>query len=138
MKIFQTTNRLKPFTRGFHLITHKIEDAISVSDIQTGLVNLFIKHTSASLSINENFDPSVKEDMENFFSDIADAKRYYIHIYEGSDDMLVHIKNSLLGNSLTIPVTDGKLNLETWQGIYLGEHRESAHAREIVITLQGE
>ncbi|QOP46765.1 secondary thiamine-phosphate synthase enzyme YjbQ [Sulfurimonas paralvinellae] len=138
MQIYQTTIRLKPYRRGFHLITEHIEEALSLSNIQTGLLNLFIKHTSASLTINENCDPSVREDMKNFFSDIADNKSYYIHTYEGSDDMPAHIKTSLLGNSLTIPVTDGKLNLGTWQGIYLGEHRESAHAREIVVTVQGE
>lgn len=138
IQIYQTTINLKPHSRGFHLITDQIEKALSKFNITTGILNLFIKHTSASLSINENCDPSVREDMENFFSDIADNKPYYIHTYEGVDDMPAHIKSSLLGNSLTIPVTDGKLNLGTWQGIYLGEHRDRAHAREIVVTLQGE
>lgn len=138
MKLYQRTIKLKPYIRGFHLITNEVEKILTDSNIQTGIVNLFIKHTSASLCINENFDPSVREDMENFFSDIADNKSYYIHTYEGSDDMPAHIKTSLLGASLTIPVTDGKLNLGTWQGIYLGEHRDRGGSREIVVTVTGE
>jgi len=103
--------------------------------IKTGLLHLFIKHTSASLSINENADPTVREDMENFFTDIADDKSYYIHTYEGSDDMPAHIKASILGNALSIPITNGRMNLGTWQGIYLGEHRDYGGSRRIVVTL---
>ena len=138
MKLYQTSIKLKPYPRGFHIITERVTTLISNYDISTGIINLFIKHTSASLTINENVDPSVREDIENFFSDIADAKSYYIHTYEGDDDMPAHIKSSLLGQSLTIPITEGKLNLGTWQGIYLGEHRDRAGSREIIITLQGE
>ncbi len=138
MKLYQTSINLKPYPRGFHIITERISTLLSDYDITTGIINLFIKHTSASLTINENVDPSVREDMENFFSDIADAKSYYIHTYEGDDDMPAHIKSSLLGQSLTIPITDGRLNLGMWQGIYLGEHRDRAGSREIIITLQGE
>ena len=138
MKIYQTSIKLKPYPRGFHIITNKITALLSNYDITIGTVNLFIKHTSASLTINENVDPSVREDMENFFTDIADTKSYYIHTYEGPDDMPGHLKSSLLGQSLTIPITDGRLNLGTWQGIYFGEHRDSAGSREIIVTIQGE
>ena len=136
MAIYQKTITLPSKSRGFHLITHEIEKALlSMPSIENGLLHLFIKHTSASLSINENADPSVREDMENFFNDIADGKHYYIHTYEGSDDMPAHIKASLLGNALTIPITKGKMNLGIWQGIYLGEHRDHGGSRSIVITL---
>ena len=138
MKLYQISLKLKPYSKGFHIITERINALLLDYDITTGVINLFIKHTSASLTINENVDPSVREDMENFFSDIADAKSYYIHTYEGADDMPAHIKSSLLGQSLTIPITDGRLNLGIWQGIYLGEHRDRAGSREIIVTLQGE
>jgi len=138
LKIYQTSIKFKPYPRGFHIITNKITTLLSNYDISIGTINLFIKHTSASLTINENVDPSVREDMENFFSEIADAKSYYIHTYEGADDMPAHIKSSLLGQSLTIPITEGRLNLGTWQGIYLGEHRDRAGSREIIVTIQGE
>ncbi|WP_373031220.1 secondary thiamine-phosphate synthase enzyme YjbQ [Sulfurovum sp.] len=118
MAIHQETITLSPKSKGFHLITPEIEKALlSMPSIERGLLHLFIKHTSASLSINENADPSVREDMENFFTDIADEKPYYIHTYEGSDDMPAHIKSSMLGNSLSIPITNGRMNLGTWQGI---------------------
>jgi len=139
MPIYQETITLSPRSRGFHLITHEIEKAfLSMPSIKTGLLHLFITHTSASLSINENADPSVREDMEHFFTDIADNKPYYIHTYEGSDDMPAHIKASILGSSLTIPISNGKMNLGTWQGIYLGEHRDYGGDRRIVMTLNGE
>jgi len=138
MAIHQETITLSPKSKGFHLITSEIEKSLlSMLSIETGLLHLFIQHTSASLSINENADPSVREDMENFFTDIADDKPYYIHTYEGSDDMPAHIKTSILGNSLTIPITNGKMNLGTWQGIYLGEHRDYGGSRRIVVTLYG-
>jgi len=136
MAIHQETITLSPKSRGFHLITSEIEKALlSMPSIETGILHLFIKHTSASLSINENADPTVREDMENFFTDIADDKPYYIHTYEGTDDMPAHIKASMLGNSLTIPITNGRMNLGTWQGIYLGEHRDYGGSRRIVVTL---
>ena len=136
MAIYQETITLTPKPRGFHLITREIEKALStMPEVKQGLLHLFIKHTSASISINENADPTVREDMENFFTDIADGKAYYIHTYEGADDMPAHIKASLLGNTLTIPITDGRVNLGTWQGIYLGEHREYGGSRKIVVTL---
>ncbi len=138
MRVYQQSLRLPAKRRGFHIITDEIAKIVASSGIHTGLVNIFLKHTSASLCINENADPSVREDFESFFSDIADNKPYYVHIYEGDDDMPAHIKNALLGTSLTIPVTNGRLNLGTWQGIYLGEHREFGGSREIVVTVQGE
>lgn len=137
MSIFQKTIKIKARARGFHLITREIEEAlISFPNVNQGLLNIFIKHTSASLSINENADPSVRDDMESFFSDMVDDKPYYIHIYEGRDDMPAHIKSSLLGNSLNIPIIDSRMNLGTWQGIYLGEHRDHGGSRTLVLTLQ--
>ena len=136
MAIHQKTIILSAKPRGFHLITLEIENALAtMPSIETGLLHLFIQHTSASLSINENADPTVLEDMENFYSDIADDKPYYIHTYEGADDMPAHIKASMLGSALTIPITNGRMNLGTWQGIYLGEHRDYGGNRRIVITL---
>ena len=138
MAIYQETITLSPKSKGFHLITSEIEKVLlSLPSIETGLLHLFIQHTSASLSINENADPTVREDMKNFFTDIADDKPYYIHTYEGADDMPAHIKASMLGNSLTIPITNGRMNLGTWQGIYLGEHRDYGGNRRIVVTYYG-
>jgi secondary thiamine-phosphate synthase enzyme len=136
MAIHQKTITLPPKSRGFHLITDEIEQALlSMPSVENGLLHLFIKHTSASICINENADPTVRDDMENFFTDLADEKPYYIHTYEGADDMPAHIKASILGNSLTIPITNGNINLGTWQGIYLGEHRDYGGSRRIIITL---
>ncbi|MEA3372801.1 MAG: secondary thiamine-phosphate synthase enzyme YjbQ [Campylobacterota bacterium] len=135
----QKSIRLGRYRRGFHLITDEIiEQLPELSSIKTGIAHLFIKHTSASLTINENADPSVRTDMENFFCDLADGKQYYIHTYEGDDDMPAHIKGSLLGSSVQVPVTNGCLNLGIWQGVYLGEHRDHSSSREIVVTLWGE
>lgn len=136
MALYQQTIKLKHYKRGFHIITDEIEDALkSFESVNNGLLNIFIKHTSASICINENADPSVRDDMESFFCDIADDKNYYIHTYEGSDDMPAHIKSSLLGSSITIPITNGRMNLGTWQGIYLGEHRDFGSSRSLVLTL---
>ncbi len=137
MGVFQKTLILAPKPRGFHLITDEVERIVRSSGIVTGVAHIFLQHTSASLTINENADPSVRDDFESFFSDICDNKPYYIHTYEGADDMPAHIKSSLLGNSLSIPVTNGKLNLGTWQGVYLGEHRDYGGKRKIVITIYG-
>jgi secondary thiamine-phosphate synthase enzyme len=138
MAIYQETITLSPKSKGFHLITSEIEKAlVSIPSIETGILHLFIQHTSASLSINENADPTVREDMEHFFTELADDKPYYIHTYEGADDMPAHIKASMLGNSLTIPITNGRMNLGTWQGIYLGEHRDHGGNRRIVVTYYG-
>lgn len=138
MNVYQETITLKRYKRGFHLITDEIQDVLTKYNVKTGMINIFVKHTSASISINENADPSVRVDMESFYSDIADDKPYYIHTYEGRDDMPAHIKSSILGQSVTVPVTNSGLNLGTWQGIYLGEHRDYAGERKIVLTIYGE
>jgi len=138
MKIYQTTLTLPSYKRGFHLITRQIESLLKSYPVEIGIINIFIKHTSASLTINENVDPMVREDMEKFFNENVDNKPYYKHTYEGSDDMPAHIKSSLLGQTLSIPITNGQLNLGIWQGIYLGEHRDRAGQRELVITIYGE
>jgi len=137
MKIIQKEITLKPKNRGFHIVTDEILNNIDISSINVGMMNIFLKHTSASLSINENVEPEVRVDMENLFNELCDDKSYYKHTYEGDDDMPAHAKSSLLGVSLNIPITDGKLNLGTWQGIYLCEHRDYAGSRKIVITVTG-
>lgn len=130
---------LKPQKRGFHLITDQILlNLPELEKIKIGLVNIFLKHTSASLSLNENADPDVRVDMENFFSEITDNKQYFTHNSEGNDDMPAHIKSAILGSSLTIPITNGRLNLGMWQGIYLCEHRSNSGSRKIFITINGE
>ncbi|MBK7106571.1 MAG: YjbQ family protein [Ignavibacteriae bacterium] len=136
----QTEINLKPKNRGFHIITREVENAIpEMKNIKTGLANIFIQHTSASLTINENVSPDVRRDMEKYFNNIVSENiSYFEHTYEGTDDMPAHIKSSLLGPSLTIPIKDGKFNLGTWQGIYLCEHRDYGGSRKIVITLMGE
>lgn len=140
MPWYQTTFRLPPFRRGFHVVTHLIEaNAPDIQQIKIGLAHIFLQHTSASLTINENADPTVRLDFESHFNRMAPENApYYRHDYEGSDDMPAHLKASLLGSSLTIPITDGRLNLGTWQGIYLCEHRNHASSRTITVTLQGE
>jgi secondary thiamine-phosphate synthase enzyme len=131
---------LKPRPRGFHIITQEILNELSeIKEVKSGLLNLFIQHTSASLTINENVSSDVRRDMERHFNQmVPENASYYEHTLEGSDDMPAHIKSSLLGPSLTIPVTSGKLNLGTWQGIYLCEHRDNGGPRRIVITIMGE
>ncbi len=131
---------LKPRDKGFHLITDEILISITeINQINIGIVNLLLKHTSASLTLNENADPDVRLDMKNYFDDVVDEnKTYFEHTSEGADDMPAHIKSSLLGNSLTIPITNGRLNLGTWQGIYLCEHRNYGGARKLLITINGE
>lgn len=137
MSIFQKTIKISPRRRGFHLITREIEDALlSFPDVTKGMLNILLKHTSASLTINENADPTVRDDMEEYFTDMIDEKPYYMHTYEGEDDMPAHIKSSILGNSLNIPITNGEMNLGTWQGIYLGEHRDNGGGRTLVLTMQ--
>jgi len=126
---------LKNHTRGFHLITGQILRQIEKLP-QTGMINIFIKHTSAGLTINENADPSVRNDFESSFNNIVpENEPYYTHVFEGEDDMPAHLKSSLVGTSLTIPVTNGKLNMGTWQGIYLCEFRNRTSNRKLVITI---
>ncbi len=131
---------LKARKRGFHLITDEVNQQLAqLPLINCGLVHLFIKHSSASLTINENADPTVRTDMESHFNKfVPENAPYYRHTYEGSDDMPAHIKASTLGSSITIPVSKGQLNMGIWQGIYLGEHRDSGGSRTLVLTLQGE
>ncbi|GKW35612.1 secondary thiamine-phosphate synthase enzyme YjbQ [Pectobacterium versatile] len=132
--------RLKPKARGFHLVTDEIlAQVTALRQINVGLMQIFIKHTSAALTINENADPTVRQDFESFFNRLVpEDEPYYRHTYEGSDDMPAHLKGSLLGNSLTIPITNGRLNIGTWQGIYLCEHRNHGGSRSLVVTLNGE
>lgn len=131
--------RLKPRSRGFHLVTDDIVQQLpELAAVNIGLLHILLKHTSASLTINENADPTVRKDFENFFNRVVPEGRDYLHDDEGSDDMPAHLKSSLLGASLTIPVTRGHLNLGTWQGIYLCEHRDHGGARHLVLTLQGD
>ncbi|MFJ5492050.1 secondary thiamine-phosphate synthase enzyme YjbQ [Pectobacterium carotovorum] len=132
--------RLKPKARGFHLVTDEILAQVTgLRQINVGLMQVFIKHTSAALTINENADPTVRQDFESFFNRLVpEDEPYCRHTYEGSDDMPAHLKGSLLGNSLTIPITNGRLNIGTWQGIYLCEHRNHGGSRLLVVTLNGE
>lgn len=126
--------------RGFHLISDEIEQQLpQIEQYSVGILHLFIQHTSASLTINENADPTVRHDLEKHFNQfVPERAPYYKHTYEGDDDMPAHIKASILGNSVTIPINQGRLALGTWQGIYLGEHRDHAGPRCVVATIQGE
>lgn len=139
MNFFQKEIRLKSYNRGFHIITHDILKAIpEIENINIGQLQVFIKHTSASLTINENTDPTVRLDFESHFNNLVPENlSYYKHTYEGADDMPAHIKASLMGVSIQIPITNGKLNLGIWQGIYLCEHRNNASGRNLVITAYG-
>lgn len=139
MQFFQVEIQLTPFKRGFHLITSEIEKALpEIKTINSGQLQIFIQHTSASLTINENADPTVRTDFESHMNVMVpeDAK-YFIHTYEGPDDMPAHIKSSLMGSSIQIPITNGKLNMGTWQGIYLCEHRNRGGSRRLVLTAFG-
>ena len=139
MKTFQKQIRLHSFPRGFHLITGTIiQEFPEIREINTGILQIFIKHTSASLTISENADPSVRTDLESHFNVLApEDQPYYRHTMEGADDMPAHIKNALLGSSVQIPITNGRLNLGTWQGIYLCEHRDHGGSRTLVLTAFG-
>ncbi|MEN3324779.1 secondary thiamine-phosphate synthase enzyme YjbQ [Mariniflexile soesokkakense] len=139
MNFYQKQIKLKPYSRGFHLITNVVEHTLpEISQINIGQLQVFIKHTSASLTINENADFTVRTDFESHFNKmIPENAPYYKHTYEGSDDMPAHIKASLLGASIQIPITNGKLNLGIWQGIYLCEHRNHGGSRNIVVTAFG-
>ena len=136
----QKTLQLIAKKRGFHLISDEIEQQIpEIATLSVGVVHLFIQHTSASLTLNENVDPTVRGDMESHFNHMApEDAHYYLHTYEGSDDMPAHIKASLLGANVTIPVTNGRFALGSWQGIYLGEHRNHGGSRRVIATINGE
>jgi len=131
---------LPVFPRGFHIIMDNIlEEIPEIRDISSGLLHLFIKHTSASLTINEDADPTVRADFETHFNImVPENAPYYRHTIEGSDDMPSHLKSAILGASLNIPISEGKLNLGVWQGIYLCEHRDHGGNRKIVLTINGE
>jgi len=134
--IFQKEIVLYPFSRGFHLIRDQVS---SVLPKMSGLLNVFIKHTSASLTINENADPTVREDFEIHFNImVPESADYFLHTLEGPDDMTSHIKSSILGNSINVPIRNGRMLLGTWQGIYLCEHRNNAGSRKLVLTVMGE
>ena len=133
---FQKEIIIGPFKRGFHIITSQIVNELP---IMTGIVNVFIKHTSASLTINENADPSVREDFETHFNKmVPEGNQYYTHTIEGEDDMPAHLKTSILGNSLSIPIKSGNLKLGMWQGVYMCEHRNNVSERNIIATINGE
>lgn len=136
----QSEFSLAPHSRGFHLITREVLEALpELHRVKRGLLHLLLQHTSASLSINENADPSVRGDLERHFNRfVPERAPYYEHDYEGDDDMPAHIKSSILGVSLTLPITNGELNLGTWQGVYLCEHRNHAGSRRLVATVHGE
>jgi secondary thiamine-phosphate synthase enzyme len=140
MTWYQKEIVLSPKPRGFHLVTREIVNQVpQIRDLSIGLAHFFIQHSSASLALNENADPTVRQDMESHFNVIVPENApYFIHTYEGPDDMPAHIKAVLLGSSLTIPITNGNLNLGTWQGIYLCEHRNRARSRRLVVTLHGD
>ena len=140
MSWYQKEIILKLRGRGFHLVTEEIIGEIpEIQKIKTGLMHIHIKHTSASLTLNENYDPDVRRDMERYFNKtVKENEPWYEHNSEGPDDMPAHIKSTIIGTSLTIPITQGQLNLGTWQGIYLCEHRNHAGNRKIVVTINGE
>ena len=134
--IFQKEISLPPFPRGFHLITGYISEELPKI---SGMLNVFIKHTSASLTLNENADPTVRQDFETHFNlMVPESANYFLHTFEGPDDMTSHIKSSLLGSNVNIPIQNGRLLLGTWQGIYLCEHRNHGGERNLVITVLGE
>ena len=131
--------QLRAKSRGFHLVTDEILAQFpELREVKVGVLHVFIQHTSASLTVNENADPSVRKDFESYFNlTVKEDEPYYTHTLEGSDDLPAHIKSSLLGSSVTLPVSDGRLNVGTWQGIYLCEHRNHGGSRRLVLTLQG-
>jgi len=139
MKFFQKEIKLRSYSRGFHLITDEVLSEIpEMRKIVVGQLQVFIKHTSASLTINENADPTVRQDFESHMNSmVPENAPYYLHTYEGPDDMPAHIKASLMGTSVQIPVTNGKPNLGIWQGIYLCEHRNDGGSRKLVLTVFG-
>jgi secondary thiamine-phosphate synthase enzyme len=139
MEFFQKEITLKPYPRGFHLITKEVlEQFPELQKIRQGVLQVFIQHTSASLTINENADPTVRVDFESHFNEmVPENAPYYRHTMEGPDDMPAHIKASLLGASVQLPVTDGRLNTGTWQGIYLCEHRNYGGSRQLVLNAWG-
>lgn len=140
MNTVQKEITLSPKRRGFHLVTREIVERLKeLSEYSAGIAHIFICHTSASLTVNENASPEVREDFESHFNELVPEEApYYEHTLEGPDDMPAHIKASILGSSVTVPVKDGRLNLGTWQGIYLCEHRNHGGPRKLIVTIIGE
>jgi len=138
MAVSQDLLEFRTDPKSFLDITSHVQDFVTSSDIQNGVCHLFIKHTSASLVIQENYDPSVRKDFETIFSNLAPENFPYVHNMEGKDDMPAHIRSALTSTSETIPVVDGKLSLGTWQGIYVWEHRDQTHNRKIMVSMVGE
>ncbi|MVT08581.1 secondary thiamine-phosphate synthase enzyme YjbQ [Chitinophaga tropicalis] len=140
MKIFQEAVQLRELKRGFHIITAAVQQALpQIRELKTGMCQVFIQHTSASLTINENADPTVRQDFEMFFSKaVPENDPDYLHDDEGPDDMPAHLKAAILGSSVMIPIRNGKLALGTWQGIYLCEHRDHGGPRSLILTAWGE
>jgi secondary thiamine-phosphate synthase enzyme len=136
----QVEIRLKPRPRGFHLVTGEIVAALpELSRFRVGVAHIYVKHTSASLTINENADPDVRADLGRWCDTVVpEGAPYFVHTAEGDDDMPAHVKASLLGSSVSVPIRDGRLAFGTWQGVYLGEHRDHGGSRTLVITLNGE
>ena len=139
MQVFQKQITLSPFRRGYHLINQEIVNRFpEIRQIRAGILNVFIQHTSASITLNENADPTVRVDFESHFNKmVPENMSYYQHNDEGPDDMPAHLKSSLLGHSLVIPISEGRLKLGTWQGIYLCEHRDMGGSRRLVLTAFG-
>lgn len=140
MHFYQKEIQLRSYSRGFHLITDTVLDAVpELQKISVGFLQVFIKHTSASLTINENADPTVRTDFESHMNKmVPEDAPYYVHNYEGPDDMPAHIKASLMGASVQVPITGGRLNMGIWQGIYLCEHRNHASGRKLVVSVYGQ
>ena len=140
MKALQWTVRLKPRRRGFHLVTDEVLAGIDgLRGIRAGICHIHIKHTSAGLTLNENADPDVRTDFEQIFNRLVPENQpYYVHTIEGPDDMPAHVKSSLVGASISVPISDGRFNMGTWQGIYLCEFRNRAGSRSVVVTALGE
>jgi secondary thiamine-phosphate synthase enzyme len=138
MALYQNSLKIRTSPKSFLEITDRVQKLVSESDIQNGVCHLFIKHTSASLIIQENYDPSVRKDFETIFSELAPEDFNYIHNMEGKDDMPAHIRSALTSTSETVPVVNGKLLLGTWQGIYLWEHRDQSHNRTVMVSMVGE
>jgi len=136
----QTVIRLKPRSRGFHLVTDEVVRALpELGRLRVGMAHFFLQHTSASLSINENADPDVRADFDRWLDRaVPENAPYFVHTAEGPDDMPAHVKSGVMGVSVSVPVRDGRLALGTWQGIYLGEHRDQGGSRSVVVTLFGE
>ena len=140
MSWFQKEISLGPKARGFHLVTSEIVDQVpEMAEFSVGLAHVFVLHTSASLTINENADPSVRTDMESYFNRaVPENEPYYRHTMEGPDDMPAHIKASMMGSGVVVPIAGGRLRMGTWQGIYLCEHRDRGGSRRLVVTILGE